>query len=67
MKVIDYELQFKGLNDTDFAAMDEITFWNLRRKFDNPKQAFTYAARREALGCGVAFAKYGLDYYVWSE
>ena len=64
---INYVAQFKEIDPDGFKVVDELTYWRTRKFFTNARDAFRYAQRRENLGYGVAFAKCGFAYYVWSE
>jgi hypothetical protein len=66
-QVFDRGYRFMTLSDREFAHMDGITFWNTRTQFTEPRDAVSFAQVREHGGAGVAFAKYGDFYYVWSE
>lgn len=67
MMAIDYEAQFSELNPDGFKIVDGMKEWRLRRIFGNPRSAFRWAQAREDAGIGVAFARCGKTYYVWSE
>ena len=64
---VDYEAQFTKLQPEAFKMVDGLKEWRLRRMFDNARHAFKWAQQREDAGIGVAFAKCGDTYYVWSE
>jgi hypothetical protein len=62
---IDYDRQFKQI--TFAEALTEINNWKRYRLYHDPKPAFVSAARSEARGVSVAFAKDERGvYWVWS-
>lgn len=63
-RTIDYERQFKIIGDVDRIAVS--TEFKRERTYFSAEQAFKSAARSEARGLDVAFAKNGGLYVVWT-